>query len=482
MVTSMAAIDRAGARPATGVPFEQTKRTAAGAAPAAPTETAPAPGATPTAASARAARAAFAVDPAAARLAGAVATATRRAPGPPYGSAAFEAKLDRETGSVARPDNRATLLFDGVNSFAERKKLIEGAKDSIHLQTFIFTADDTGWELARSLAKKAQEGVDVRVIYDGVGSNRAEGSGIFEFMRKNGVEVKEYGDPLRQFWDLNNRWHEKHLIVDGKASIEGGMNIADEYALGGSGKLVFSRGNKQGDTPWRDADVKIEGPAVHDAQRAFLKNWESVGGKVSEADRRSLFPTPERTPGGAKVRVVQHRPDEDGDENTGKLYLNAIRSAEKSITIENAYFVPPKELRNELIAAAKRGVDVKVMTNSRATNDTGVVSDASRYYYDDLVKAGVKIYERQTSTLHSKTATFDGKFSIVGSTNLNGRSDGLDSEAALAVTDGATARSLERRFAEGLPEAKAITTQELKKEGFFTNLKQWALSLFSWTF
>lgn len=424
--------------------------------------------------------------PVARPMPGVPSTAPRRAPGPPFGSADFNRLLDARTGSVRRPDNKITMLYDGVSSFAERKKLIENAKESICLQTFIFTDDETGWETARLLADAAKRGVNVRLIYDGVGSNRADfrfQEDIFDFMEKAGVEVREYGDPLRQPWDLNNRWHEKHLIVDGKTSVEGGMNIADEYAFGGSGRIPLRRATGS-QKPWRDVDVKLEGPSVADAQAAFLKNWKELGPPVPrhEASRLLQKANEGRVAGGPSVRVIQHRPDEDGDQNTSNLYLAAIRNAERSITIENGYFSPPEDLREELIAAAKRGVEVKVVTNSNASGGMEFVSDAARYFYDDMIKAGVKIYERQTSTLHSKTASFDGKFSIVGSHNLNGRSDGLDSESVIATEDPATARSLEKRFADGLPETKEVTKQELKKESFWTNVKQWGLSLLSWTF
>ena len=396
-------------------------------------------------------------------------------------SAVFEAQLDRETNSRSLEGNKVQMLFDGVNSFAERNKMIDGAKESICFQTFIFNSDDTGWELANKLAAKAKDGVQVRVIYDAMGSGRADPK-MFEMMKKAGVDVQAYGEKYK-LWDINDRWHEKHLIVDGKASIEGGMNIANEYALGGSGKQIFSRGGV-GTEAWRDADMKLEGPAVGDAMKAFVRNWQEVGGNLSEGDKAKLFPKlSEVTGGGASVRVVQSNPEVKGLVGTNdKLYLRAIENAQKSITIENAYFLPPPEIRKALISAAKRGVEVKVMTNSRASNDTGVVSDASRYFYDDLMKAGVKIYEKQGGTLHAKTATFDGQFSVVGSVNMNGRSKNTDAEVALAVQDDSTAKQLEQRFASGLAQTKPVGLDELKKESFFTNLKQWALSTMAWTF
>lgn len=397
------------------------------------------------------------------------------------GSPAFEAQLDRDTGTQNVSGNRVQMLFDGVNSFAERNKMIDGAKSSICFQTFIFNSDDTGWELANKLAEKARQGVEVRVIYDAVGSGRADPK-MFELMKQAGVDVRPYGEKYK-VWDINDRWHEKHLIVDGKASIEGGMNVANEYAFGGSGKQVFSRGTV-GTEAWRDADIKLEGPAVANTTKAFVRNWEELtGGTLTDVQKSKLFPKLEAVTGGPSVRVVQSNPEVKGLVNTNdKLYLRAIEHAQKSITIENAYFLPPPEIRQALINAAKRGVEVRVMTNSRATNDIGFVSDAARYFYDDMIKAGVQVFEKTGSTLHAKTATFDGGFSVVGSVNMNGRSKNTDSEVALAVEDPATAQQLEARFKSGLAQTQKVTLQELRGESFVTNLKQWALSTLAWTF
>ena len=167
--------------------------------------------------------------------------------------------------------------------------------------------------------------------------------------------------------------------------------------------------------------------------------------------------------------------------NTKELYLQAIRSATDSIVIENAYFLPPAELRNALINAASRGVTVKIMTNSRETNDMGPVSDASRYYYDDLVEAGAQVFEKQDATLHSKTMTVDGKFSIIGSVNLNGRSQWRDSESVVAVSNENVAYSLNQRFQQGLDGCLEITQTMLERESVLTDLKQWALSRFAFT-
>ena len=396
---------------------------------------------------------------------------------PRFCDPAFEAALDAATGSRARPGNNVQLLQDGADSFPARNALVDGARESICLQTFIFDSDETGWALARKLAERAKAGVKVRVIYDAVGSQRADPA-LFEHMRAAGVEVRAYGEPW-QVWDLNDRWHEKHLVVDGRAAITGGMNIANEYAFGGSGRAVLSRG-KTAEKPWRDVDVKVTGPVVGDAARAFIRNWELLGDTLPEADRAALQPRLSPSPGGYRVRMVQADPEAETAGRTTALYLEAIRHARRSITVENAYFVPPAEIREALVEAARRGVEVRVLTNSRTSTDFGVVSDAARYFYDGLVQAGVKLYETTGGTLHAKTATFDGEFSIVGSVNLNGRSAHQDTEVAAAIEDPATASALASRFAADLREARQVTATELRHEDLLTNLRQWAVSSFAW--
>ncbi len=371
-------------------------------------------------------------------------------------------------------------LFDGKESFAERRQLITTAKNSIHLQTFIFSDDETGRATASMLAERAKAGVKVRVIVDGLGSSRCSGE-LLKEMTDAGVELRVYSTGL-DLLSINNRWHEKHLIVDGKVAIEGGMNIADEYAFGGSGRRLI-RGDGPERDAWRDTDVRVEGPAVHDVQRAFLRNWGLLGDAVPAAEAQALFPAPRLAPDGPSVRVVQHHPHGDApDQNTLKLHVETTRQAKKHIAIENAYFVPPRELIDALVDASRRGVTVEVLTNSKQSSDMGFVVDAARYNYKQLIGAGVKIYEMQgTGTLHAKTLTADGTYSIVGSCNLNGRSHGRDTESVLAINDASIAGKLTVRFAEGIKKASPVTQEEVEATPLLTELKQWTLSTLSWT-
>jgi cardiolipin synthase len=214
-----------------------------------------------------------------------------------------------------------------------------------------------------------------------------------------------------------------------------------------------------------------------------LRNWAILGEAVPAAEAPALFPAPTLVPNGPAVRVVQHHPHGDApDQNTLKLHVETTKQAKKHIAIENAYFVPPRELLDALVDASRRGVTIEVLTNSKQSSDMGFVVDAARYSYRDLVEAGVKIYEKQgTGTLHAKTLTADGQYSIVGSCNLNGRSHGRDTESVVAINDDKTASALATRFAEGVKDAKLITQQELDDASMLTELKQWTLSTLSWT-
>jgi cardiolipin synthase len=207
--------------------------------------------------------------------------------------------------------------------------------------------------------------------------------------------------------------------------------------------------------------------------------WNDLGEDVSDEERDRLMQPAAPVEGGSSVRVVQHRPDQDGDDNIENLYLDCVRSSTTSITIENAYFMPSDELKMELIAAAKRGVRVRVMTNSRESNDAKPVADAARFFYDDLAAAGVEIFEKQGGTLHAKTAAFDGAYSIVGSANLNSRSREHDAEIVLGVQDPGVAAQLEGRFEKGLEETVPVTMKELAAEGLGDDARQRLSSLAS---
>jgi cardiolipin synthase A/B len=253
---------------------------------------------------------------------------------------------------------------------------------------------------------------------------------------------------------LNHRDHRKLTIVDGRLAFLGGINISGVYGsrdgsslgsssdtyrsghgLSGSGSLGGSSRGKAGSDPpfeqrpWRDTQVRIEGPVVADLQRAFLKQWERQKKEETPEDKQ-LFPDL-NLQGPHMVRAIEGSPSSDKGLNAFYMTLiSAIESAETEIQITNAYFVPHQELLKALKDAAQRGVAVKLILPSRT--DSWLVFHAGRSYYEELLEAGVKIYERKTRLLHAKTAVIDGVWSTVGSTNLDWRSL-LDNDELNAV-------------------------------------------------
>jgi cardiolipin synthase len=324
--------------------------------------------------------------------------------------------------------------------------LIAGATSSIHLQTFVFASDETGWQTARMLAARARQGVRVRVLYDVKGSEEADPA-IFAFMRDAGVEVRGVQPEGAALWASAS--HEKVFVVDGRVAILGGMNVADEYAFGGTDRAPA--GYPGG---FRDVDALVEGPSVHDAQQLFASNWADVGDALPRGEMARLFPALAPLAQGTPWRVVRHQPRR-GEHHMENLHYLAFSHAQRSITIENAYFVPSRALVRALVDAARRGVRVRVLTNSLATHDNWEVGYASQALYAVLLRAGVEIYESSALTVHAKAMVIDGELVALGSMNLNGRSRNDDSESELVGRDRAVAAAFEARFAHGTAPGRA---------------------------
>jgi cardiolipin synthase A/B len=267
------------------------------------------------------------------------------------------------------------------------------------------------------LLERAKAGVQVRVIYDSFGS-KATSREFFELLKKGGVQVLEYNpvDPaglLTKGPLLNNRDHRKLLIVDGRVAFVGGINISDVYAGSSAARLGDVPFDER---PWRDTQLQVEGPVVADLQKSFIALWEKEK-KEKLSDPKFM---PQLARGGPHViRAIES----SRDQAFNPLYvtlLSAISSAQAEVHITMAYFVPDPRLLEELKAAAKRGVDVKIILPSRT--DGWVVFHAGRSFYDELLESGVKIYERKNRLLHSKYAVIDGVWSTIGSSNLDWRS------------------------------------------------------------
>jgi cardiolipin synthase len=375
--------------------------------------------------------------------------------------------------------NQATLLENGPATYAAMLAAIRAARSSIHMEMYIFEGSEVGQEFAEALIARHKAGVKVRVIYDSVGSFSTPKE-FFEGLRSAGIEVAEFNPVsaaglLAKGVELDHRDHRKLVVVDGRVAFLGGINISKVYSSSGSG--ATPGGNRDlpiQDRPWRDTQVKLEGPVVADLQRAFLAQWAKVR-KEPALEDKALFPQLASV-GHDAVRAMPGSPD-DGIDPAYVALISAIESAETRVRITNAYFVPARELVEALERAAKRGVDVELILPGHS--DNWLVLQAGHVHYEDLLEAGVKIYERKHRLLHAKTATIDGVWSTVGSTNLDWRSLQHNDELNAVVLGPDFAASMDAVFDKDRANSTAITRESWADRPLASRLKEQAARCWS---
>ena len=384
----------------------------------------------------------------------------------------FERHLALEeslAGSPLTVGNKVLLLQDGPATFQAMFAAIRGARNHIHLETYIIEDDEVGRKFAAALIEKQAKGVPVRLIYDSVGSINTPKE-FFKRLTDSGIKVLEYNpiNPLtaKKGWEVNQRDHRKLLIVDGQTAFLGGINISSVYS-GGS----FSRSSKRrpdGGPPWRDTHLQVEGPVVADFQKLFLATWDKQQG--DSVDRRTAFPALSNK-GREVVRAIGSSPDEAYSQIYATL-ISAIGSAETSVRLTNAYFVPDPQLLAALTDAARRGVDVQIILPSNT--DFWLVFHAGRSYYGELLRGGVKIYERRDALLHAKTALIDGVWSTIGSTNLDWRSFLHNDEVNAVILGPEFGAQMQAMFDADLAASEAITLEKWAQRPLGDRVKELA--------
>ena len=365
--------------------------------------------------------------------------------------------------------NTTRLLIDGQQTFSAMFAAMRGAKTSINLEYYIFEdIVSEGEHLGDLLIAKRKQGVAVNVIYDSYGSS-ATPLEFFKRLRDNGVEIVDY-NPLNPI-TFNFRDHRKILVVDGTKAIVGGINLSSTY------QSSAGSGGAQGKSSqyWRDTDIEIDGPAVAQLQTLFMDHWSRQKG--SRLDQSSYFPAIAPR-GGEVVRIVGSTPNEE----TPRFYvtlLSAIRNAEKNVWLSAAYFVPTDQEEEDLIAAGHRGVDVRLLLPS--DSDSKMALAVGRSHYGYLLEAGIKIYEVQDEVLHSKTASIDGVWTAIGSSNFDPRSVVFNDEVDAIVLGSATANDYEHMFQADLTRAKQVDRQAWRRRPLGQRLLElFELTSFLW--
>ena len=356
------------------------------------------------------------------------------------------------------PGNNVTTLVNGDQIFPSMLAAIRSAKQSINFETYVFWDGEIARQFIDALVERARAGVKVSIILDAQGTHKMGLSNLAR-LKDAGVDVAKY-NPL--FWpDLrryNNRTHRKLLIVDGKVGFIGGVGIADEWA-----------GNADSPKHWRDNHYRVTGPVVAQLQGVFMDNWLKVRGRVLHGPE--YFP-PIAATGPYLAQVFKSSP-RGGNLDIHLLYLLAIASAQHTLRIENAYFLPDDLTRNELIAAAKRGVKVEIILPGKHI-DQKLVRLASKRHWPALIEAGAKIYEYQPSMVHVKLLIVDDVFVSVGSGNFDNRSIRLNDEANLDVWDREFAAKQISLFNGDKRRSREIVVDDMGKLVFLHPLNQTA--------
>ena len=369
--------------------------------------------------------------------------------------------------------NRVQLLIDGPQTLQAMRQAIKSARHHVHLETYIFADDEVGRGFRDLLVQRQREGIQIRVLYDAVGSIGSSAA-LFDDMRANGVEVLAFRplDPVRTPlpWKLNNRDHRKLIVVDGRTAFTGGVNISAAYEDSSSTNPGPQQGLQQA---WRDTHVQIDGPVAAQFQALFFATWTRAGGKIETSP--DYFPVVK--PKGAElVAAVALDVEQSTTSTIYATYLATIQAASRRIWLTNAYFAPNRELREAMIAAAARGVDVRLIVPG--FTDSGLILHTSRSTYDELLAGGVRIYEQQHALLHAKTAVLDGALSMVGSANLDMRSFLHNNEINAVIIGSSFAQQLERVFERDLEHADELTLAQWRKRPFAQRLKEFGSRLF----
>jgi cardiolipin synthase len=389
--------------------------------------------------------------------------------------------------------NRVRVLQDGTQTFPAMFAAMEGARRFLYLE--YYTLQDVrsgGRSLSDVLAAKSRAGVRVRVIYDAVGSLGTPAA-FFARLRAAGVQFVVYHPikPLTSPLALNDRDHRKILVADDQVAIVGGVNLSTTYESvpplahelggshegpsggpsgggngGGNGGGQPQSGTSGAHPVWHDVDLEIRGPVVPVLSRLFRAHWNEEKGPPLAPDGAVRIP-----PQGKEiVRVIGSSPAKLATRYYVSV-LTAMRSAQSSIWMTAAYFVPTRQELRALRAAARRGVDVRILLPSHS--DVGATLAVQRSYYPELLGAGIKVYERSDGIVHSKSMVVDDVWSLVGSSNFDQRSVLFNDEVDVAVLGKRTADALRRTMLTDIRHGKRITWQTVRQQGTLQRLKGW---------
>lgn len=365
----------------------------------------------------------------------------------------FVRMLEALTGAHLHYASSFEVLTNGDSFYESELAAIRSAQRTINLEAYIFSKGELTRRFVEALTERQRAGVRVNLLIDAIGAF-SQTSSYFKTLTDAGGELRWY-HPLRwNTWPrINNRTHRELLIIDGSTGFVGGAGFADHWY----------KGTKK-DPAWRDTMVRVQGEAVTGLQSIFAENWLESSGEILTG--YEFFPFAQAQ-GRTTAMVVGSSPTTGRSTSARVLFQTLIASATRTIHITTPYFLPDTSARAELIRAIReRGVSVQIVVPGKH-NDHLLTRRSSRRLYGELLQAGAKIYEYKPAMIHTKSMVIDGMWGIVGSTNFDGRSFGINDEVNLSVLDRAFAQRLDQDFFQDVSGSDEITYEEWKQRPVF---------------
>ena len=383
---------------------------------------------------------------------------------PGVDSPAFRDAMVLVSKTSLAPGHAIEIFTNGDETYPPLWDDLRAARESITLQMYYCEAGGMADMLREILVERAGAGICVMMLYDAFGTSFPDE--YITALKSAGVQAVSFRPlHLKGARTMQNRAHMRVVCIDGRIGYTGGFGISDKWF-----------GNGRDPDQWRDTNVRFTGPAVRQLQAGFVACWAEATGKLLIGD--ILFPalSPEVSSNGGAIAGLLHCSPSIGSTEAERFFALSIASARKRLYITNSYFVPDKEFRTMIADAARRGVDTRVLT-AGMSSDVKSTLYASRARYEELLEAGVRIYEYRRTMMHAKTLVVDGLWGAAGSMNADNRSLSFNEETMLMMLDATLGASLERHFMDDITRADEIDLATFRKRGAMDRLKEHATHL-----
>lgn len=385
---------------------------------------------------------------------------------PPVNSPDFLAAIARLSNSPIEQDGDIKIFNNGDEFVPAFVAALRNAQKTINISVYIWSAGIMSDQITPVLLERALAGVEVRILLDGFGGYNAPAD-KFEELKKAGVIIHKFrAIKLGKLSRFNRRSHRRAIVIDGRVGFTGGMAIADHWL-----------GQAQDPDHWRDNMFEVHGCMAQSLQAAFAQLWAGTCGEILAGQK--FYPTISADPKNSGTRYVNllSTPASEA-QPLPKFFWLSIACAKQSIYINSPYFVPDTHVKKALEQRARAGVDVRMLVPNNKT-DAKPIRLAGHYYYQDLLEAGVKIYEYQPTMIHSKIIVVDGQWSVIGSANMDIRSVLLNEENVMGILSVEFAKELTRVFEDNLRQARALNLRDWQKRSFIIKILEWVFVKFS---